>query len=57
MTATYELLGAKGAFPLCPIVVHSYFCFPSIGLIGASLGEGLTLGTTKGKSLILCSAD
>ena len=50
MEATYDYLGAKGAFPLHPIVVHSSFCFPSTSLIGNSLGMGLTLGTAKGKS-------
>lgn len=54
---TYILLGVEEALPLCPIVVHSSFCFPFVGLAGAFLGRDLTLDTAKGKSLILCSTE
>ena len=53
-TTTYDYLGAKRAFPLCPIVVHSYF-FPFYWFGRNLLGKSLTLAIAKGQSLILCS--
>lgn len=57
IVVAHVLLGDEEVLPLCPTVVHFSFCFPSTCLAEASLGGDLTLVTTKGQSLILCSVD